>query len=32
VWKLSKGKKIEVAMKTLKEECRDKYLKVVNVL
>jgi hypothetical protein len=32
VWKPSKGKKIEVAMKTLKQECRDKYLKVMNVL
>jgi hypothetical protein len=32
VWKPSKGKKIEVAMKTLKQECRDIYLKVMNVL
>jgi hypothetical protein len=32
IWKPSKGKKIEAAMKTLKPDCRDKYLKVMNVL
>ncbi|XP_069675687.1 tyrosine-protein kinase hopscotch [Periplaneta americana] len=27
VWKPTKGKKVEAAMKILKQECRDKYLK-----
>jgi hypothetical protein len=32
VWKPLKGKKVEAAMKILKQECRDKYLKVLNNL
>ena len=28
VWKPTKGKKVEAAMKTLKTECREKYMKV----
>lgn len=28
LWKVTKGKKIEVAMKVLKDEYRDKYYKV----
>jgi hypothetical protein len=33
MWKVTKGKKIEVAMKILKQESCDKYLKVsVGVL
>jgi hypothetical protein len=32
LWKPSKGKKVEAAMKILKPECTDKYLKVMNVL
>jgi hypothetical protein len=32
IWKPSKGKKIEAAMKTLKQDCGDKYLKVMYVL
>ena len=31
LWKPSKGKKVEAAMKILKPECTDKYLKVMNV-
>jgi hypothetical protein len=29
VWKPLKGKKVEAAMKVLKQECGDKYLKVM---
>lgn len=32
LWKPSKGKKVEAAMKILKSECTDKYLKVMNIL
>jgi hypothetical protein len=32
VWKPLKGKKVEVAMKILKPECGDKYMKVMNGL
>jgi hypothetical protein len=32
LWKPSKGKKVEAAMKILKPACTDKYLKVLNVL
>lgn len=28
MWRLTKGKKVEVAMKVLKHECCEKYLKV----
>lgn len=28
MWKVTKGKKIEVAMKTLKRDCMNQYLKV----
>jgi hypothetical protein len=30
VWKPLKGKKVEAAMKVLKQECGDKYLKVMH--
>lgn len=29
MWKITKAKKIEVAMKLLKQECSEKYLKVL---
>lgn len=32
MWKVTKGKKIEVAMKTLKRDCLDQYLKVSEFL
>ena len=32
LWKPSKGKKVEAAMKILKPACTNKYLKVMNVL